>query len=257
LLFGEESCLAGLSSAMGNKQSKDSVKARVDHASKTGVLALQQMKLKDLPPQLYQLTGRLRSLSLQSNMLKAIPPSLQDFKGLKILHLDHNQLRGLPAELASLKKLETLSLSHNAFQSIPSCIAHIAGLRSLSLASNQISVFTPEVCGLKKLETLDLSANQIAAIPAECGSLTASELNLDRNQIAVIPAALAQAGRLKVLRVEENCIDRTGVPTEFLRDSPCSLFVYDGNPVMTRQLQGIEGFDAYSARFTATKKKFG
>jgi len=30
----------------------------------------------------------------------------------------------------------------------------------------------------------------------------------------------------KVLRVEENCIDRTGVPTEFLRDSPCSLFVY-------------------------------
>ena len=36
----------------------------------SGVLALQQMKLKEVPPQLNQLSAKLRSLSLQNNLLK-------------------------------------------------------------------------------------------------------------------------------------------------------------------------------------------
>lgn len=83
----------------------------------------------------------------------------------------------------------------------------------------------------------------------------AHELILNQNQIAQIPAELAQAVNLKVLRVEENCIAKSGMPVELLRDSKLVLIAFDGNVLTQRQFQDITGHGQYSARFTATKMK--
>ena len=81
------------------------------------------------------------------------------------------------------------------------------------------------------------------------------ELVLNRNQIAEIPAELGSAANLKVLRVEENCIAKSGIPVELLRDSNLVLIAFDGNVLTQRHFQDINGHDQYSKRFTATKMK--
>ena len=92
-------------------------------------------------------------------------------------------------------------------------------------------------------------------MPVECAALQTSELILNNNQLVKIPVELASAPKLRVLRVEENCLDAAGFPAEFLRNSPVSLIAMDGNPIVSRSFQNLEGYEAYSERYTATKRK--
>ena len=47
----------------------------------------------------------------------------------------------------------------------------------------------------------------------------------------------------------------SGVPSALLADSSISLLVLDNNPITPSQLQAIPGYQAYSDRYTQTKKK--
>jgi len=245
---------------MGDGQSKplskkQGINERLSHASKTGVLALQDLKLVHVPPGVQQLQERLRSLTLERNKLAEVPGWLGVFKTLKTLNLDNNVCSDLPAELSQIKKLDTLSLASNRFLHFPTCLYSMRFLKTLNLANNQITLLPKEICQLPKLDVLDLTGNKLAALPAECAELKTHELILNRNQIARIPAELGKAVNLKVLRIEENCVDKSGLPAELLRDSKLVLIAFDGNVLTQRQFQGIAGHDQYSARFTATKMK--
>ena len=59
--------------------------------------------------------------------------------------------------------------------------------------------------------------------------------------------------RLKVLRIEENCLEK--IPTPILKESKIAVLYTAGNLFTEKELQNFEGYDEYSIRFTDSKQK--
>eukprot|EP00040_Diaphanoeca_grandis_P031247 m.186608 g.186608 ORF g.186608 m.186608 type:complete len:259 (-) comp32275_c1_seq3:288-1064(-) len=243
----------------GNMGAKPSMIAhRIDHAQKTGTLSLEDLKLVAIPEQISQIDKkRIKSMSITNNAVKELPGHMFAFTMLKTLALDNNQLSMLPRQLSQLDRLESLSLNRNLIVLISSEMFLLPRLKKLMLANNKIKTFPRGIGGLKKLQEIDLSNNLIKSFPNDIAECVAEEINLNRNQIAIIPSAMKDCSRLKVLRLDENCVDVAGVPGEFLKESKVVLIALEANPVKQRQLQSIEGYDEYEKRFTSTKRKMG
>lgn len=75
-------------------------------------------------------------------------------------------------------------------------------------------------------------------------------------QISTLSPEVSRAPRLKVLRLEENCLELSSIPPSILSDSQVSLLSVEGNLFEVKTLRDLEGYDKYMERFTATKKKF-
>ena len=150
----------------------------------------------------------------------------------------------LPVELSQLKKLEVLIINKNHLKVLPlGLFTSLSHLKTLSLASNQLTAF-PEGLGTSKhLDVVDLSNNKIRSLPESVGDLQMVELNMNKNQVALLPASLARCPRLKVLRLEENCLALDAVNPELLKESQISLLAVDGNLFETKQLREAEGYD--------------
>lgn len=173
----------------------------------------------------------------------------------------------LPSEIGKLKKLETLSLNGNRIQQLPPTVGQLKALRTLSLAGNQITEFPYGLGTLRQLDLLDLSRNQIRNVPAEVAELQAIEINLNQNQvpqiqvllvvggpepgltalvlvqISVLSAEVSRCPRLKVLRLEENCLDLPSIPESILAQSQVSLFSVEGNLFEVKNLRDLDGYD--------------
>jgi len=232
---------------------------RLDRASRTGVLSLEDMKLKDVPKEIKTKldAGRLRTFSVAGNTIERLPDWITSFVALKTLDLGRNNLSVL-MDLSPLTKLETLSLRRNRLTTVHPSIFELRSLKKLDLSSNKLAGVPPEGFGrLRKLWVLDLSENRLQALPADCGSLGVEELNLNGNLLSEISADLAKASSLRVLRIERNKIEMAAFPPVLLTESSINLIAFDGNPMTTRQFQAIEGYGKYEARFTASKKKMG
>ena len=150
----------------------------------------------------------------------------------------------VPSELESLTKLDTLSLEGNRISSIPQSIfPKLKSLKSVSLAGNRLTVFPIEICQLQNLDAVDLSSNRIDSIPDSLESLKAIELNLNSNRLNVLPSSLAKCERLKVLRVQENCLSLDSITTEILKDSQISLLACEGNLFEMKAMHDKDGYD--------------
>lgn len=57
---------------------------------------------------------------------------------------------------------------------------------------------------------------------------------------------MAACPRLKVLRLEENCLELTSIPPAILRDSQVSLFSVEGNLFEVKKLRDLEGYEKVS-----------
>ncbi|BES93664.1 unnamed protein product [Nesidiocoris tenuis] len=236
---------------MGNA----AVKKHVATAEKTGVLNLSRSKLDEFPELVLKLKGNLRSLDFAFNRLTTLTPAIGDFLALKSLVLDHNSLSSLPDEIGKLVKLETLSVAENKLKTLPNTLGNCANLKQVQLPNNQLTVFPVMLCSLKHLDLLDLSANRIDKIPKESETLHVTELNLNQNRLDFIAPEIAKATRLKTLRVQENCLNLSAIPTEILAHSSVSTFAVEGNLFDMRQFPHVEGYDQYQERYTAVKNK--
>ncbi|KAF7201124.1 leucine-rich repeat-containing protein 57 [Nothobranchius furzeri] len=232
------------------------LKSHLETSQKTGVFQLMGKGLQEFPEELQRLTANLRTVDLSGNKIESLPASIGNFLLLRSLTLNNNRLHELPAEIGKLKKLETLSLNGNQIQQLPPSLGQLKALRTLSLAGNQISKFPLGLGSLRQLDLLDLSQNQIQSVPAEVAELQAIEINLNQNQISVVSAEVSHCPRLKVLRLEENCLELSSIPQSILAESQVSLFSVEGNLFEVKKLRDLEGYDKYMERFTATKKKF-
>lgn len=146
--------------------------------------------------------------------------------------------------MCKLKKLETLIANHSSIKHLPAGLfSGLTNLKTLSLSSNQLSVFPEEFCTLRHLDVVDLSDNKIKIIPENIGDLQAVELNLNTNQISKLPLCLASCPRLKVLRVEENCLPLDQIPTQLLKESNISLLAFDGNLFTMKDFQDKDGYE--------------
>jgi len=237
---------------MGN-----SLAPHLESAQKTGVCSLCGKGLSEVPPQLLRLGTSLRTLDVSNNKLKVLPAAFGGFTSLKSLTLTSNHIGVLPSELSQLKKLEVLILNKNSLKVLPTGLfTSLSHLKTLSLASNQLTAF-PEGLGTSRhLDVVDLSDNKIRTLPESVSELQVVELNMNKNQVASIPVCLSRCPRLKVLRLEENCLALEAITPQLLKESQISLLAVDGNLFDAKQMREAEGYEQYMSRFTATKKKF-
>lgn len=176
--------------------------------------------------------------------------------------------------MSQLKKLETLSLNGNRIQMLPPSLGQLKALRTLSLSGNQISEFPSGLGSLRNLDLLDLSRNKIQTVPLEVSELQAIEINLNQNQvvessassasvcrtdvlqqrkspvvrllllqISILSPEISKCPRLKVLRLEENCLELSSIPLSILKDSQVSLFSVEGNLFEVKKLRDLDGYD--------------
>ena len=149
----------------------------------------------------------------------------------------------LPDELGNLKKLETLNLSRNSLATVPDSFVNLKSLRTVALSQNQFTTVPLCICQLTHADYVDLSANKIVIVPDGIQVISAVEINLNQNQINRIPQAIAACKRLKVLRLEENCLDESGIPPVVLADSTISLLCLEGNPLDIKDLRSMPEYD--------------
>jgi len=237
---------------MGNQQT---VKTHLQNAERTGVFTFSKCKITEFPKEIQRVQSTVRSLDLSVNKLKTIPDYLGSFVNLKHLNLSDNQLKALPDSIGNLKKLETLIVSNNQLTALPISLEGLVNLRTLTISGNLLSSFPLQIVGLKHLEAVDLSKNKISEIPDGVEALQATEVNLNQNQLSRISESIASCPRLRVLRVEENCLPSSGIPKKLLTDSPVSLLAVEGNLFESKDFHQLDGYEAYLERFTATKKK--
>ena len=150
----------------------------------------------------------------------------------------------LPSELSQLKKLEILAVDKNGLKTLPAGLfTNLTHLKTLSLSSNQLTAFPEGLGALRHLDAIDLSDNKLRTLPNSVGDLQVVELNMNRNQIASLPDSLARCPRLKVLRIEENCLSLEAVTPQLLKESSISLLAVEGNLFDIKQLRETEGYD--------------
>jgi len=174
---------------------------------------------------------------------------------LKSLNCDDNRIEQVSDELYKLKRLETLCLGNNRILTIPPTIGALTALRTVNLAGNRIDTFPLGLTQCRHLDSVNLSRNKISSVPQGMDNLQAMELNLNQNQISFLDKSIAKCSRLKVLRLEENCLDIDSFPSCVLADSNISTLTLDGNLFTMKQFADLPGYDDYMERYTATKKK--
>lgn len=236
---------------MGNS----GLKQHYETASKTGVLQISNHKLKEIPEEVFTLAENLRNLDLSKNKITRVPEDLSMFKFLKQLNLSTNMIQVLPESLANLKKLELLNVSFNSLASLPKSITTLSNLKQVYLNDNKFKVFPKELIGLNNIEVVDLSNNKITEIPKGMSKFYAMELNVSQNEISMLSDDLHEAPRLKILRLEENCLSLDVITPSLLRDSKIHTINVDGNLFEPKQLASLEGYNEYTERYTAMKKK--
>jgi Leucine-rich repeat (LRR) protein len=122
--------------------------------------------------------------------------------------------------MGSLSALKTLDLSHNRLGSLPPSIYSLPNLNYLNVSHNRLHALIEE--GLEHLHVL--------------------ELNMSANSLSRLPVNLSKCKRLKVLRVEENCLTLAGLPSELFQESTVSLLCLEGNLIKDSDLQHVPGY---------------
>lgn len=120
-----------------------SIAQRAETWAKTGIAALRDLKLTQLPGELFgaAVAAKLRVLDCGGNALSALPPALGTLTALQRLRLSLNRLddAGLPPQLlAGLRQLAILALDDNRLTTLPACVCGLAALQKLSLNGNQL-----------------------------------------------------------------------------------------------------------------------
>lgn len=237
---------------MGNATS---LKSHIETAEKTGVIQLAKTNLRDIPKDLSLISDKLRTLDLNSNRLQRLNDNIGVFKNLKVLNLSQNKLKSISPTIGQLIKLETLYLNDNLLENLPDEMVKMSNLKLLNLSTNKFVILPSQVCHLKSLEVIDLSKNEISTIPDQIGECQANEINLNFNRIARLNDSLKSCPNLKILRLDNNQVELTSITKPILADSKICLLSLENNPFTLKQLQGRDGYEEYSQRFTSTKRK--
>lgn len=139
-------------------------------------------------------------------------------------------------------------MEHNQLTVFPDSCVNIKTLQSVNFSHNRIKEFPYFLCHMRKLDFVDVSNNSIEALPTEgLENLNVVELNLNRNKIQIVPECLTRCKRLKVLRLEENILELTGLPVSILSQSNVSLLCVDGNLFTKRELEDLPQYEEVCA----------
>jgi hypothetical protein len=111
--------------------------------AKTGIAALRDLKLVQLPPELFDPSTApcIRVLDCGGNALTSLPQCISQLTALQRLRLSINRLAddGMPWQLlAGLSLLVVLAADDNCLTTVPECVSGLTRLQKLSLNGNKI-----------------------------------------------------------------------------------------------------------------------
>ncbi|XP_008481390.1 leucine-rich repeat-containing protein 57-like [Diaphorina citri] len=236
---------------MGNSATK----RHFETAKKTGVINLSHQGFKEFPDEMNELKAVLRTLDISQNKISKFPLDLASYQLLKSLTFDQNKIESLPKDIGTLEKLENVSGNCNLIKELPLSFSKLHNLKHLSLSQNQLNKFPTVLFNLQHLDVLDLSFNRIESIPDGIGKMKVIEMNLNKNQICHISPDISECVRLKILRLEENCLAINAIPTCILTSSNVCTLNVEGNLFEMKAFQQLDGYNNYMDRYTSVKKK--
>jgi internalin A len=138
---------------------------------KLTTLDLSNLELTRLPLQISQLY-HLKILNLGNNHISQIPQgSISNLTYLRSLILNDNNIREIPPDISQLVFLKSLILKNNFLRKIPPILCQLYDLQNLNLDNNDIDEVPSEIKNLVALESLHLDNNMIAKIPSELSDL--------------------------------------------------------------------------------------
>lgn len=158
---------------------------------------------KILSPQIGEFKN-LESLSIEVNMIHALPSELGKLEKLMLLSANLNKLTALPDEIKNLKNLKTLHLGKNGFNKFPDVIAELQSLEVLNMESNPITTISPALNSLKNLKELNLAnCFDLLSLPVQIGELSNLEtLNLSNCiKLKSLPREIKNLKNLKILDI--------------------------------------------------------
>ncbi|KAL6645094.1 hypothetical protein ACP70R_016702 [Stipagrostis hirtigluma subsp. patula] len=265
-----------------SSRSADSPASRVARWRSTGIVALRDGRLKEVPNEVLQVGNSLRTLDLTNNklveipqevgglvnmqrlvlagnLLENIPANIGYLRNLKILTLDRNRISMLPEELGSLSNLQQLSISQNSLLCLPKSIGDLRN--PLAEMQGKAAYKRPKVVGPfpqpcasgSYLLLLNVSDNKLKALPESIGGCNSLEdLQANGNSIEDVPSSICNLVCLKSLSLNGNKIHQ--LPPNLLRVCKAlqNLSLHD-NPILMDQFQQMDGFKDFEAR---RRKKF-
>ena len=168
----------------------------------------------ELPEGLFVATPNLEDLSLENNLLEAVPRSVStDAKRLRTLDLGENRISQLrEGDFDGLKELHGLRVSGNALTEIgKGLFANSSNLHVLNLARNRLAkVEQGSFDGLVELRALRLDNNALADINGLVSSLEKLKwLNVSSNRLQWFDYAFVPRS-LEWLDVHGNQIEELG-----------------------------------------------
>lgn len=145
--LAERAAQKGVSAGAAGALTPASMRQRAEAWQKTGIAALRDLQLAELPAELFaaQVASSLRVLDAGGNALAALPPTLGQLMGLQRLRLSLNRLTDEGAAwpvLAKLTQLFVLAVDDNRLTALPPAISSLGRLQKLSLNGNQIGGLT-------------------------------------------------------------------------------------------------------------------
>ncbi|CAM9752860.1 unnamed protein product, partial [Discosporangium mesarthrocarpum] len=235
---------------------------KIKTAGTTGVLALQEHGLKEVPDEVFKVVN-LRTLNLESNTLRSLPGAVTSLSKLKTLRVDVNKLESLP-DLSALSALLDLSARDNRLEGANALGPLPPSLVKLSLPDNHLGGFPAAVLdGLVSLQVLDLSANGIRFVPASLSSALPAliELSLDSNTIQSLPAELSDLKKLKKISLKSNRIEamhdgkQQSLARELFANSTVEVLELQGNPLTKPELMHMDDINLFLERRERNKNK--
>jgi Leucine-rich repeat (LRR) protein len=151
-------------------------------------------------------------LNLSYNCLQEVK-GIENFKGLKELHLLNNWLTEFCEEILRLENLEVLSLAENKIQEVPADICQrLPKLRKIYLNNNRLRVMPKALFKHPALEHAELYNNPISDFPREMLPLNFADIkrNYEANRSIVMDKmelAKLYAGNLNRMKDERSIMN--------------------------------------------------
>ncbi|CAN8285415.1 unnamed protein product [Cochlearia groenlandica] len=128
----------------------------------TGVIALAQANLKEIPEEVWD-CGSVRVLDISENFIREVPSRISSFASMQKLLLQGNGLSDESIQwegITSLKLLMLLSISHNNLTILPSSLGSLTSLRLLDVSNNKLTSLPNELGHLRQLEIFKANNNR-------------------------------------------------------------------------------------------------